>query len=92
MMRLVGRLLGHGVERTAVLEPLDLAVVERVRQLDVEGLAAIGGVDGEGDGLASGELSGGDADLVFGANLLVIGGVAEGQGKHTLLLQVGLVL
>jgi hypothetical protein len=30
-------------------------------------------------------------DLVLGLDLVVVGGVAEGQRKHTLLLQVGLV-
>ncbi len=32
-----------------------------------------------------------DVNLVGGANLVVVGGVNERQGKHTLLLQVGLV-
>lgn len=92
MTYLVARLLSHGVEGAAVLEPLNLALVEGVRERDRERLAAIGGVDGKGDGLAGGELSRGDADLVVGSDLLVVGGVAEGQRKHTLLLQVGLVL
>lgn len=89
-MRLLAR-LGHSVEGRAVLEPLDLALVEGVGELDVEGLVAIGGVDNEGDGLADGKLSSLDVDLVVGANLLVVGRIGEGQGKHTLLLQVGLV-
>jgi hypothetical protein len=83
--------LSHGVEGRAVLEPLDLALVECVRELDVEGLVAVGGVDDEGNGLADGELSSLDVDLVVRADLLVVGGLGEGQGQHTLLLQVGLV-
>jgi hypothetical protein len=91
-MRLFARLLSHGVERAAVLEPLNLAVVEGVRKLDIEGLAAVDGMDSQSHRLAGGELGRVDGDLVVGANLLVVGGVAEGQWKHTLLLQVGLVL
>ena len=84
-------LLSHGVEGRAVLEPLDLALVEGVRELDVEGLVTVGGVNNQGDGLANSELGSLDVDLVVGADLLVVGGLREGQGKHTLLLQVGLV-
>jgi hypothetical protein len=83
--------LGHGVKGRAVLEPLNLTLVEGVRERDVEGLAAISGVDNKGDGLANGELSALDVNTVVGANLLVVGGLREGEGKHTLLLQVGLV-
>ena len=54
--------LGHGVEGAAVLEPLNLGLVEGVRQLDLE-LRAILGVDDHGDGLADGELGGEDVDL-----------------------------
>lgn len=82
--------LGHGVEGRAVLEPLNLGLVEGVRELDVEVLAVLG-VDTHGDGLANGELSAEDVDLVLRAELVVVGGVREGERKHTLLLQVGLV-
>jgi hypothetical protein len=84
-------LLSHGVEGRAVLEPLDLALVEGVRELDVKGLVTVGRVNDQGDGLANSELGSLDVDLVVGADLLVVGGLREGQGKHTLLLQVGLV-
>jgi hypothetical protein len=83
--------LGHGVEGRAVVEPLDLTGIEGVGKGDVEGGGAIGGVDTEGHGLANGELGAEKVDLVAGLDLLVILGVGEGQGKHTLLLQVGLV-
>lgn len=83
--------LSHGVQGGTVLEPLHLALVEGMRELDVKGLVAVGGLDHHGDGLADGELSALDVDLVVGANLLVVGRVGESQGKHTLLLQVGLV-
>jgi hypothetical protein len=91
-VRLLLGCLGHGVERTAVLEPLDLALVEGVCELDVESLAAVGGVDDKSHGLANGELGALEVDLVGGANLVVIGRLGEGERKHTLLLQVGLVL
>lgn len=87
---LVLGILGHGVEGRAVLEPLNLGLVEGVVELDVEVLAVLG-VDTHGDGLANGELSAEDVNLVLGADLVVVGGVGEGEGKHTLLLQVGLV-
>jgi len=73
------------------LEPLDLGLVEGVAEGDVEGLATGGGVDTEGDGLADSELGAQKVDLVLGLDLVVVGGVGEGEGKHTLLLQVGLV-
>lgn len=83
--------LGHGVESAAVLEPFDLALVESVGKRDLELLAAIGGVDSHGQRLARGELSGGQVNTVVRADLVVVGRVGEGEGKHTLLLQVGLV-
>lgn len=82
---------GHGVERRAVLEPLDLGLVEGVAQLNIVGLAILG-VDTEGHGLADSELSAHQVNRVGGLDLVVVGGVGEGQRKHTLLLQVGLVL
>jgi hypothetical protein len=84
--------LGHGVKSATVLEPLDLALVEGVRQLDVERLATVDGVDDEGHGLVNSELSNLEVDLVVGTDLVVVGGVGEDKRKHTLLLQVGLVL
>jgi hypothetical protein len=91
MRLLLGR-LGHGVECATVLEPLDLALVEGVRERDVESLAAIGGVDNKSHGLAHSKLGDLEVDPVVGANLVVVGGVGEDERKHTLLLQVGLVL
>ena len=90
-MHLLLSVLGHGVESAAVLEPFDLALVESVGKRDLELLAAIGGVDRHGQRLARGELSGGQVDTVVRADLVVVGRVGEGEGKHTLLLQVGLV-
>lgn len=55
--------LGHGVERGAVLEPLDLALVESVGELDVERLAVLW-LDDQGDRLAGRELRALDVDLV----------------------------
>lgn len=56
--------LGHGVQSATVLEPLNLAGVEGVGQLDLEGLAILG-LDDHGDGLAGGELGGLDVDLLL---------------------------
>lgn len=54
--------LGHGIQRATVLEPLNLAGVEGVGQLDLEGLAILR-LDDHGDGLARLELSGLDVNL-----------------------------
>ena len=83
-------LAGHGVQGRAVTEPLELGLVEGVAQRDVVGLAILG-VDTEGHGLANGDLGGEQVNLVLGLDLVVVGGVGEGQRQHTLLLQVGLV-
>lgn len=60
-------------------------------ELDVVGLAILG-VDTEGHGLADLNLSAQQVNDVTGLDLVVVGGVGEGKRKHTLLLQVGLVL
>eukprot|EP00053_Salpingoeca_punica_P020385 m.211399 g.211399 ORF g.211399 m.211399 type:complete len:843 (+) comp18318_c0_seq1:197-2725(+) len=81
----------HAVEGAAGLEPLELRLVEGVVEGDLDLLAALLGDDGL-DRLAGGQL--GQAkqrDLVALANLGVVSGVAEGQGEHALLLEVGLV-
>lgn len=72
------------------MEPLDLGLVEGVAQLDVVGLTVLG-VDTESHGLADLEFSAEQVNLVGGLDLVVVGRVGEGQGKHTLLLEVGLV-
>jgi len=61
-----------------------------VRKSNVESGAVLG-VDDHGYGLADSKLGGEDIDLVIGLDLVVVGGVREGEGKHTLLLEVGLV-
>lgn len=87
---LVLGLLGHGVESGTVLEPLNLGLVEGVREGDLESLT-VGGLDTESDGLANSKLSAEDVDLVIGVDPVVVGGVGEGERKHTLLLEVGLM-
>jgi len=84
-------LLGHGVECGTVLEPLELGLVESVRELDLECLAVLG-VDLHGHWLANGDFTANEVDLVLWVDLLVVGWVGEGQRKHTLLLEVGLML
>jgi hypothetical protein len=59
--------LGHGVESTAVLEPLDLRLVEGVLQGNVERRAVLG-VHNEGDGLANGELGAKNINLYIANN------------------------
>ena len=88
---LLSRLASHGVEGRAIVEPLNLGLIEGVAQLNVVGLAVLG-VDTESHGLANRELSAEQVNGVGGLDLVVVGGVREGQGKHTLLLQVGFML
>lgn len=67
------------------MEPLDLGLVEGVAELDVVGGTLLG-VDTESDRLANLELSAEEVDGVSGLDLVVVGGVGEGERKHTLLL------
>ena len=60
--RLFLGVLGHGVQGAAVLEPVDLAGVEGVRQGDLENGAVLG-VDAQSQGLANSQLGGQDVDL-----------------------------
>ena len=81
----------HQVESTASLEPLDLSLVERMRQLELV-LGPISMLGDEGKVLALGKaLESLDIHLIIGLNLVVIGRVDESQREHALLLQVGLV-
>src|SRR5690606_23081592 len=87
-----GSLAGaDGVEGGAGLEPADLLGVEAVVQPDPL-LTAVGVVE---DGLhLLARLDGEDVherDAVALADLLVVGGIREGEGKPALLLEVGLV-
>lgn len=87
---LVSRVASHGVQGRSIPEPLELGLVEGVDKLDVEWLAILR-VDTEGNGLADSKLGTEKINLVLRLDLVVVGGVSEGQRKHTLLLQVGLV-
>ncbi len=55
--------LGHGVESTAILEPLNLSFVEGVLQGNLVGLAVLG-VNNHGDGFAHSKLSSENIDLL----------------------------
>lgn len=61
-----------------------------MREHAVPGLAVLR-LDAHGDGLANGEFRAHEVNGVVGVDLVVVGRVGEGQGEHTLLLQVGLV-
>ena len=88
---LLGRLASHGVKSGSIVEPLELGLVEGVAQRNVVGSTVLG-VDTESHRLADSHLSAEEIDSVGGLDLVVVGGVREGQRKHTLLLQVGFVL
>lgn len=63
-MNRLSSVLGHGVEGTAVLEPLKLGLVESVIELDLKVLAVLG-VNDHSNGLANGKLGGKNIDLVM---------------------------
>ena len=85
-------LLGHGVQCTAILEPLNLTLIEGVIQLDVKRLAAICGMHAQSHGFVDGQLGAQQVYLVIRLDLVVVGRVSEGQGQHALFLEVGFVL
>lgn len=85
------RVLGHCVQSAAVLEPLELRLVEGVAELDVECLAAGCWVYDHRHWLTNCNLGALQVNAVVWLDLVVVCWVAEGQRKHTLLLQVGLV-
>ena len=88
---LLGRLASHGVKSGSIVEPLELGLVEGVAQRNVVGSTVLG-VDTESHRLSDSHLSAEEIDSVGGLDLVVVGGVREGQRKHTLLLQVGFML
>ncbi len=49
-------------------------------------------MDTEGHGLLNSKLGAEEVDLGIRSDAVVVGGVSEGQRKHTLLLKVGFVL
>jgi len=53
---------GHGVQRTSVLEPLDLRRVEGMRELDLKGRSILG-MDAHRQGLSDCQLSAQNVDL-----------------------------
>ncbi len=83
--------LGHGVQRTAILKPLNLSFVECVCQLCLPWLAVLG-MNSQGHGLADREFRAHHIQSVIGLNLVVVGGVDESKGQHALFLEIGLVL
>lgn len=58
-------MLGHGVQGTSVLEPLDLGLVEGVQKLDLEGFSILG-VNDHREGLANGKFCAEDVNLIIG--------------------------
>ena len=83
--------LGHAVQRTPVLEPLNLTLVESMGELAVPGVAVLR-VDSHCDWLTHSQFCAQNVDLVIGVDLVVVGGIRECQGQHTLLLEVRFVL
>ena len=83
--------LCHLVECGTSLEPFDLAFIEGVVELDIEFVAVLG-MYPHGDGVSNAELSRKEIDTVIGFDLVVVGGIGECEGQHSLLLQVGFVL
>jgi hypothetical protein len=83
--------LRHSVQRTTVLEPLDLALVESVVEFNVKGLTAVCWMHTQRHRLTDCQLGAHKVDLVIWLDLIVVLGVGKGKRKHTLLLEVGFV-
>ena len=83
---------GHSVQRAAVLEPLQLTLVEGVAELDVECLAAVRWVHAQRYGLAYRQLCDQQVNFVIRLDLVVVCRVGERERKHALLLKIGFVL
>lgn len=76
----------HPVEGTACTEPLDLGLVEGVVQEDGL-LGPIGVLDDALQRLSRGKvLQALNGQLVHWMNLVIVGGVSEGEGQQALLL------
>lgn len=80
----------HRVQRTAISEPLKLALVESLIELGLPDLTILR-VHSHGDGLSHGKLGAHDVDLVLRLDSVVVFGIGEREGQHALLLQIGLV-
>ena len=83
--------LGHCIERTAILEPLDLRFVERVRELSFPHLAILG-VHLQRQGLPNSEFGAHHVYPIIRIDLVVIRWVGERQRQHPLLLKICFVL
>lgn len=84
-------LLSHQVKCRAGLEPVNLSLVERVVQLDLEG-ASVSFLDLGGEWLSGSEvLQSQNGNAVLGADSVVVLLVGEGEREDSLLLQVSLV-
>jgi hypothetical protein len=81
-MHLLLSVLGHGVKSATVLEPLDLALVEGVRKLDLERVASVRRMNRHREWLTRSKLGRSQINAIVRANLVIIGGVREGEGKH----------
>ena len=87
----LGILLGHGVQRATILKPLNLSLVESLREFALPGFTILG-VNSHGQWLAHCQLGAHDVDFVVRIDLIVICRVRESQREHALLLQVGFML
>ena len=83
--------LRHSVQRTSVLEPFDLALVESVVELDVKGLAAVCWMHMHRHWFADCYLGAHKVDFVIRLDFVVVFGVGKGKRKHALLLEIGFV-
>lgn len=81
----------HRVQCTAVLEPFNLWLIERMGELSFPRLSVLR-VYPKGHRLANSNLRAHEVDSVVWVNLVVVGRVYKSQGQHALLLEVGLVL
>lgn len=70
---------------------MDLGFVERMVELNVKRLSAIGWMHSEGHWLADRKLGAHQVDLVVRLDLVVVRLIRESEWQHSLLLEVGFV-
>lgn len=83
--------LRHHVKSTTVLEPTDLTLVEGMHKFDIKRRTILG-MNFKSHRLSDRKFCTHQVKPISGVNLIIIGRIVEGQGKHSLLLEIGLVL
>jgi len=84
-------MLGHRVQGAPILEPLNLCLIVRMRELCLPRLTVLG-VHSQSHRFADRDFRAHDINLVVRVDLVVVGRVGEGEREHALFFEVGFVL